>query len=316
MAEMRAETKQLRSHIEELMAQLKSQNHYRDRNDELTKENKHFKKRFQELEVAMSQVLQANEGSDRTDELTHEVAHLTQLLSGHEGTQAELQEALHSVSVLSQDNETLKQSFEDMKVEKTSVEKELRETREKMDQLQVEKNSFATRLKEMEKLLADPQTKGNSKRELQMLLKDVTKENEALKRRERETQDQMSSLLLTSRNQAEMDDLRRENSRLKRDIQELEDVVHKMQASNSDNQLHRRIGELQREKEQSNNQIMEMTRRVAGVEELGRRRVEELERRCRELEVTNQTLQHQQSRSASHDANAPPPAYELVATRT
>lgn len=264
----------------------------------------------------MSQVLQANEGSDRTDELTREVAHLTQLLSGHEGTQAELQEALHSVSVLSQDNETLKQSFEDMKVEKTSVEKEMRETREKMDQLQVEKNSFATRLKEMEKLLADPQTKGNSKRELQMLLKDVTKENETLKRRERETQDQMSSLLLTSRNQAEMDDLRRENSRLKRDIQELEDVVHKMQASNSDNQLHRRIGELQREKEQSNNQIMEMTRRVAGVEELGRRRVEELERRCRELEVTNQTLQHQQSRGASHDANAPPPAYELVATRT
>ncbi len=300
------------------MAQLKSQNKFRDRNDELTKENKQLKRRFQDLEVAMSQVLQANEGSDRTDELTREVARLTQLLSGHENTQAELRETLHSMMVLAQDNDSLKLRFEELKVEKESVEKQLKESQEKMDQLETEKNSFATRLREMEKLLADPQNKGSSKRELQMLLKDVTKENEGLKRREREMQDQISGVLLTSRNQAQVDDLKRENARFKRDIQELEEIVRKMQTSNSDNHLLRKIGELEREKEQLNNQVTEMVRRVAGVEELSRQKVGELERRCRELEVTNQTLRHQQTmdvgRRESHDANAPPPAYELVAT--
>ncbi|KXN84397.1 hypothetical protein AN958_12656 [Leucoagaricus sp. SymC.cos] len=312
ISELRAETKQLRGHVEELMIQLKEQNHYRARNGSLKEDNKRLQRRLQETEQALTQVIQANEGADRTEELSREVTRLTQLLTEHENTESELRETLHSVAELSQENQLMKQKYEDLKFEKGSLEKELEEAGIQMQNLQGEKNSISTRLTEMEKLLADPQAKGSSRRELQMLLKDVTKENELLKSREREMQQQMSTILLTSRNQAQVDDLKRGNSSLKLQVEELEEVLRGMQASSSDNVLRRRVNELEREKETLNVQVSEMTRRVTGVEELSERKIQELQQRVRELEVTNQNLRHQQAMGGPHDENAPPPAYEEI----
>ncbi|KAJ3568260.1 hypothetical protein NP233_g5819 [Leucocoprinus birnbaumii] len=320
LAELRAEreeSKRLRRQLEELMDQLKGQNRYREQNETLKGDNKRLKKRLAEMEQAINQVMAANEGADRTDELTGEVTRLTQLLADHEHTEEELRKTLESLAEFTQENTLLKQKHEDLKVEKGSLERELSDVGNQLQNIQGEKNSIATRLAEMEKLLADPQAKGSSRRELQMLLKDVTKENEELKSREREMQAQMSTLLLTSQNHFQMDELKRENSGLKLQIGELEELMRGMQASNSDNVLRRRISELEREKEMLNAQIGEMTRRVTGIEELSERRMQELRTRVRELEATNSGLRHQQaSLSPSHDDNAPPPAYEeLSATR-
>jgi chromosome segregation ATPase len=310
--ELKAETKQLKGNVEELMAQLKRQDQNRDRNETLREENERLKKRLQDMEQAITQVIQANEGADRTDELMQEVTRLTFLLAEHQRTEAELCDTLSSVAELTQENKSLKQKYEDLKVEKKSLERELAEVGNYMQNLQGEKTSVMKRLADMEKLLADPQEPGSSRRELQMLLSDVTKENEDLKSREREMQQQMSTILLTSRDQAQMDDLKRENSRWKLHVEELEEVVRGLQASSSDNVLRKRISELDREKQALNAQVGEMARRVVGIEELSARRIEDLERRCRELEATNQTLRLRQTAGTNHDENMPPPAYEEI----
>lgn len=144
-----------------------------------------------------------------------------------------------------------------------------------------------------------------------MLLKDVTRENEELKMRERDIQAQMSTILLTSQNYFQLDDLKLANSRLKLQVSELEEVVRGMQASSSDNVLRRRINELEREKEVLHAQVGEMTRRVSSAEELSERRIGELQSRVRELELMNQSLRHQ---GPSADESVPPPAYEELAT--
>jgi chromosome segregation ATPase len=295
---------------------MKGQNQYREREETLKEENTRLKKQLQEMEQAITQIMQANEGADRTEELSQEVTRLTRVAAEHERTEEELRETLNSVAELTQENSSLKQKYEDLKVEKGSVERELSEAGNQIQNLQSEKNSIATRLTEMEKLLADPQVKGSSKRELQQMLKDVTQENEELKSREREMQSQMSTLLLTSRNQFQVDDLRRENSGLKLQVEELEEVLRRIQVSSSDNVLRRRINELESEKETLNAQVAEMTSRVTGIEELSERRHAESQRRVRELETENQILRHQQAMGANHDENAPPPAYEEVSTRT
>ncbi|KAF5357253.1 hypothetical protein D9756_006660 [Leucocoprinus leucothites] len=319
LAELRAEreeSKRLRRQLGELMDQLKGQNQYRERNETLKEDNKRLKRRLAEMDQAINQVMAANEGADRTDELSQEVTRLTQLLANHEHTEEELRETLNSVTELTQENRLVKQKYEDLKVEKASLERELTDTGNQMQNLQVEKNSISTRLAEMEKLLADPQAKGSSRRELQLLLKDVTKENEKLKAREREMHTQMSTMLLTNQNHFQIDDLKRQNSALKLQVEELEEVVKGMQASSSDNVLNRKISELEREKEVLNVQIGEMTRRVTGVEELSERRIQELRTRVRELETTNQSLRQQAASGASHDENAPPPAYEELSVTT
>jgi len=307
LSELREESKQLRGQLEELMGQLKEQNQYREKNSLLREDNKRLKRRLQEMDQAVNQVMAANEGVDRTAELSQEVTRLTQLLITHEHTEKELHETLNSVAELSQENGQLKQRYGDLKAEKISLEKELVDVGSRMQNLRSEKNSISTRLAEMEKLLVDPQTKGSSRWELQMLLKDVTRENEELKTRERDIQAQMSTILLTNQNYFQLDDLKHANSRLKLQVSELEEVVRGMQASSSDNVLRRRINELEREKEVLHAQVSEMTRRVSGAEELSERRIGELQSRVRELELMNQSLCHQ---GPSADENVPPPAYE------
>ncbi|EKM77366.1 hypothetical protein AGABI1DRAFT_77389 [Agaricus bisporus var. burnettii JB137-S8] len=316
MTELRAETKHLRNQVGELLTQLKENNQYRERNEVIKEDNKRLKNRLQEMETAMSQLVQANEGADRTEELSHEVARLTRLLGDHQETEAELRDTLNSVAELTQQNRALEQNYADLKTEKESVEEKLKEKEDKMQDLQVEKNSIATRLIEMEKLLADPQTKGSSKRELQMLLKDVTKENDMLKNRERHMHQQMSTILLTSRNQAEADDMKRENTRLKSEVEELEEVMKRMQATSSDNQLQRRINELEREKGALDRQVTEVARRVREIEEVSERKIAELQRRCQELQANNQTPRHMHNSSVQREDNAPPPAYSEVSMPT
>ena len=222
---------------------------------------------------------------------------------------------MNSIAELSQENGQLKQRCKDLKVEKTSLEKELVDVGNRMQSLRGEKNSTSMRLAEMEKLFVDPQTKGSSRWELQMLLKDVTRENEELKMRERDIQAQMSTILLTNQNYFQLDDLKRANSRLKLQVSELEEVVRGMQASSSDNVLRRRINELEREKEVLHVQVGEMKRRVTSVQELSERRNGELQSRVRELEMTNQNLHHQQaSIGLSSNESMPPPAYEELPT--
>ena len=310
LSELREESKQLRGQLEELMGQLKEQNQYSERNKLLREDNKRLKRRLQEMDQAVNQVMAASEGADRTAELSQEVTRLTQLLVAHEHTEKELHEALNSVAELSQENEQLKQRCGDLKTEKISLERELVDVGSRMQNLRSEKNSIGTRLAEMEKLLVDPQTKGSSRWELQMLLKDVTRENEELKMRERDIQAQMSTILLTNQNYFQLDDLKLANSRLKLQVSELEEVVRGMQASSSDNVLRRRINELEREKEVLHAQVGEMTRRVGGAEELSERRIGELQSRVRELELMNQRLRHQ---GPSADESVPPPAYEELA---
>jgi len=311
LLELREESKQLRRQLEELMGQLKEQNQYQERNNLLREDNKQLKRRLQEMDQAVNQVMAASEGADRTAELSHEVTRLTQLLITHEHTEKELHEALNSVAELSQENGQLKQRYGDLKTEKISLERELVDVGFRMQNLRSEKDSISTRLAEMEKLLVDPQAKGSSRWELQMLLKDVTRENEELKMRERDIQAQMSTILLTSQNYFQLDDLKLANSRLKLQVSELEEVVRGMQASSSDNVLRRRINELEREKEVLHAQVGEMTRRVSSAEELSERRIGELQSRVRELELMNQSLRHQ---GPSADESVPPPAYEELAT--
>ena len=315
LAELRGESKRLRGQLEKLMDQLKEQSQYRERSNLLKEDNKRLKRRLQEMEQAINQVMAANEGADRTAELSREVTQLTQLLATHEHTERELRETLNSIAELSQENGQLKQRCKDLKVEKTSLEKELVDVGNRMQSLRGEKNSTSMRLAEMEKLFVDPQTKGSSRWELQMLLKDVTRENEELKMRERDIQAQMSTILLTNQNYFQLDDLKRANSRLKLQVSELEEVVRGMQASSSDNVLRRRINELEREKEVLHVQVGEMKRRVTSVQELSERRNGELQSRVRELEMTNQSLHHQQaSIGLSSNESMPPPAYEELPT--
>ncbi|KAF9010068.1 hypothetical protein BDQ17DRAFT_1421344 [Cyathus striatus] len=311
--ELKGETKSLRLQVEQLMKQLSRQNDSHEQNVKLTEENGELKAKMRDIEQAMSQVLAANQRQDSTEgELMEEISRLTIRIGSLEHVEVELAESSRMLVQATQDNEDLKARMHDTEAAGNAVKEAAEGLQKTVDSLQEENRELKQCVSDMERSLAEPDTRA-SRRELRVLLKDITRENDSLKRRVREMEQSMTQMLLTNNDHAHHEELANENKRLTLHAREMEAFANQLQSSSQDNVLQRFLEDSARENDRLKSQLREVQQ--VNSEQLSRYddRVRDLEGRLNRLTQENQLLATQRTgfvRHSDHDPAIPPPAYD------
>jgi len=167
--------------------------------------------------------------------------------------------------------------------------------------------------------MAEPNPAG-SNRQLKMVFKDVTKENEKLKGEVRDMQKSMEQLLLSTKFHAKYDELDRENRRLKQHVQELEIIATTSQSSQNGNgrltqpnSNPRSVEALSKENDKLKTQLREGQRAYADFKSTSETKVVEMQRQIDGLtHETNRLKIDEQSRRTrpQEDNSVPPPSYD------
>lgn len=324
--ELRNETKGLRSQVEELMTQLRNQGESQISNQNLLKANAVLKSQLHEVEQSLSQVLSAHEGQVSTEELTNQITQLSSRNFDLENERLEVEESSRLLAEVSQSNEDLKQQITNARrAELTATEaltesrgviqdlrREVTDWKEKYEKLDEERNNLIARVSDMQKVIAEPNST-SSIRELRMLLKDVTRENEKLKGRIRETEKSMTQLLLSSKDHARQEELLAENRRLTSQLRELETVANRIHSTSGDQNLRRVVEEMKRESGALKAQLREKDQAAAQAQTANDQRIGELQQKIDSLTRENthlKRIRQNPPRDPEHDSSVPPPAYD------
>ncbi|CAA7267237.1 unnamed protein product [Cyclocybe aegerita] len=323
LEEFKKETTRLSEQVDTLMAQLVGQNRLRDLNDTLRAENDRLKTQVREMERTVSEVLSANElaGTQEQEQYLHEITRLSTEVANKE-TQCENAERM--VAVLTQDERELRESLREANSATAKAKAEAEELKEAFTVQQSEIKDLKMRLADMGKAMAEPDTATNN-RELRVLFRDVTRENENLKSQVRDMQRSMEQLLLTSK-QGVVEEMGRENRRLRNQVQELELVVTQLHSTSSSNvngtgrdkrsKLSKSPESYARENEQLKGQLRDGQRQFAEFRSTSETRAVELQQRLDTLTEENERLKAAAATSAARrqqtqeDNSAPPPAYD------
>ncbi|EAU89508.1 hypothetical protein CC1G_07734 [Coprinopsis cinerea okayama7 len=311
LEELKLETKTLRKQINTLLEQLGQQNDYRQQNEQLRTENEELKGKISELESNIASVLAQMQNNDNalSEELTKEIERLSSRVAELEQVEHQLQQATGMLQASKRENSNLTSQIRELRSAEANYRSEIEDARHAMEEFERENGELKTRLADMTKVMSEPDT-ANSARELRVLLRDITRENQGLKERVRAAERSREQLLLSSRDTTQIEDLQRKNRELQMEVQELEQLTAQLQSSQEDNHLQQVLLVVTRENEGMKVRIREMQQERAGHDN----RVAEMQRRIQELERENTQLKTESSRMAlssqHHDQDVPPPAYD------
>lgn len=224
--EFKKETARLTAQVESLLGQLTIQNKLRDSNENLRNENDTLKAQLREMERTVSEVLSATESNGSKDEFIQQVDRLTAEMAGKDSQIENLERML---AVVTQDERELRDSLRESQQATTKAKNEVESLKGTIATQNEEITELKSRLTDMGRAMSEPQTSTNN-RELRVLIRDVTKENDQLKGRLRDMEKSMEQLLLSSKFHARSDELERENKRLKQHVQELEVITMQLQS--------------------------------------------------------------------------------------
>ncbi|GLB42066.1 putative eps15 homology domain containing protein [Lyophyllum shimeji] len=314
----------LTSKIEELTAQVDAQRGVAGANARLTQDNKALVAKMQEMEQITSQLLQANEAvHPMAEDLTRENQELMRRIADLEQVQARLEGTTRRLDSAVQENKDLSARLREVREAAEAAQQRAVEEadglRRTIEQLEEENEELRKRAQDMARTISrsQPPNAGTNAHELEILMADVTRENEGLKFRLRQMQRSTTTLLLsTSNGHAEHDDLRRENQRLAAQVQELEQLTKQLQTSSEDNELQRVLKDVTHENEALKSSLRQVRQQVAHLQSSTQGQLEPLRREIVDLKAEIRRLQRELHTSASsqsrEDLSIPPPAYEEV----
>ena len=317
LEEFKKETARLSAQVESLLSQLTAQSRLRDSNENLRNENDALKSQLRDMERTVSEVLSANDLNGSQEQLTQEITRLNAELVNKE-SQAENAERM--LALLTQDEQALRASLREAQAGATKAKTEADELRQTVAAQAEEIKDLSGRLADMSNAMAEPNPAANN-RQLRLVFKDVTKENEKLKGELREMHKSMEQLLLSGRH-AQYDELDRENRRMKQHIQELEIIATTSQSSqNGDgngwvSKQNSNMESLTRENEQLKSQFREGQRAFADFRSTSETRAVELQQQIDSLTHENNRLKidaqssSTRGRRPQEDNNVPPPSYD------
>lgn len=305
----------LKSKVEALLGQLKSQDEIRTRNNVLTQENKALLSKIQEMEQVTSQLL--NERSSTVVDFSQQNERLSHRIADLEHVQSQVAQLQKHLGIATQENHHLTLRIREMQeaAEALSVRtmSEVEDFRKQIESLEQDNDHLRSRALEMEQSITQSHTSHSETdiRALRILMGDVTRENEDLKKRLREMERSTTQLLLSSNDRTFMDDLQRENQRLKLQIVETEELITQLQSSSEDSELRRMLEDVTHENEGLKGQLHELHR--AAAQNRSSASIEDLQTEIERLkgDIRRLNLEIEAGSSLQEEDNTvPPPAYE------
>lgn len=302
------ETGRLQLVIDSLRSQLSEQGQLREVNTSLDKDNKSLKSQLRDMERTVSDMLSANDRLGSQEQYVSEIGRLTAEV---ETKDAEVASSKRVLDVLKQEEQGLRASLRESQAAATKAKTDADDLRTASAAQTAEIEELKSRLADMSKAMSEPSSTTNN-RELRVLLRDATKDNDRLKSKLRETEMSMEQLLLSGRRTTQMDELQRENRRLNEQIQEMNVIAMTVQSSSSSS---RDFETMRRENEQLKGQLKEGRRVLAELRQENEAKLVEMQQKVDSMIHENRLLKLEasarQSRSRPQEDNSvPPPAYD------
>lgn len=314
--ELMQENSILKSRMEALLAQFKSQDEIETKNDGLMQEHTALLVKMQDMEQLTSQLL--NERNLAATDFTRQNRRVSRHIAETEQAQAQVARLKKHLGVSTQENHQLTLRIREMQDAADALSlrtmSEIEDFRKQIENLEQDNEHLRNRALEMEQSISQSQTSNSETdiRELRILMGDVTRENEDLKKRLRNMETSTTHFLLSSNDRALMDDLKRDNQDLKLQIMEMEEFTRQLQSSSEDSELRRMLEDVTHENEDLKERLHEME--VAITQSQSSTRVEDLRMEIDRLKAEIRGLRVQIETSSSleteEDNTIPPPAYD------
>ena len=311
LEEFKKETSRLGLQVDSLLSQLTAQNTLRDANETLRNERDLLKVQLREMERTVSEVLSANEQNGSQEQYIQEIGRLTAELATKETENESTQRML---AVLTEEDKDLRRLLRESQTATAKAKSEVEDLREAVAIHERDMTELRARLSDMGKAMAEEPTSTSNNRELRVLFRDVTRENDNLKGQVRDMQQSMEQLLLSTKLHAKYDEVERENRRLKANIQELEMLATQSQSfPNNSSQRHENqtVAEATRENEQLKAQLQTGHRAFAELQSSSAATIDELQQKLATMQHENNRLKIEVANSSGQrqEDNMPPPAY-------
>ena len=310
LEEFKKETSRLTLQVDSLLSQLAAQNNLQDANETLRKERDSLKAQMRDMERTVSEVLSAHDQNGSQEQYIQEIHRLSTELASKEVENETTQRLL---AVLTEEDSDLRQQLRESQAATTKAKSEVDDLRQNIASREGEITELRAQLSDMEKAMAEGPASTSDIRELRVLLRDVTRENDRLKGQVRDMQKSMEQLLLSTKSHAKFDEVERENRRLQDHVQELQILATRLQFSDNSTQQQKQVSdEVARENEQLKNQLQNGRRAFAELRTSSETTMDELRRRLATMEHENNQLKMQvenSSEQGQEDNTVPPPAY-------
>ena len=318
LEEFEKEISRLTLQANSLFSQLTAQSNLQDVNESLRKERDSLKAEMREMERTVSEVLSANDQNGSEEQYIQEIHRLSTELASKE---VEHETTQRMLAVLTEEDTDLRRQLRESQTATAKAKSEIEDLRRNVASRDGDITELRARLSDMGKEIEEgPESTSSNNRELRVLLRDVTRENDSLKGRVRDMQESMEQLLLSTKSHAKFDEVERENRRLKAEIQELEMIATQLQQSSaSNNKLnqqrhhnHQVSDETARENEQLKVQLQTGHRVFAEFQSNNESKIDELQRKLATMEHENNQLKMEIAGSSERgraDTSIPPPAY-------
>jgi chromosome segregation ATPase len=268
---------------------------------------------MREMERTVSEVLSANDQNGSEEQYIQEINRLSTELASKE---VEHETTHRLLAVLTEEDTDLRQQLRESQAATAKAKSENEDLLQKVASRDGDIFELRARLSDMGKEMAEgPESTSSNNRELRVLLRDVTRENDSLKGQVRDMQKSMEQLLLSTKSHAKFDEAERENRRLQAQVQELEMLASQIQSNpNNSTQLHHNpaLDEAARENEQLKVQLQTGHRVFAEFQTSSESTIDELQRKLATMEHENNQLKIEVANSSERvqaDNSIPPPAY-------
>jgi epidermal growth factor receptor substrate 15 len=305
LEELKKEASRLRVQVDSLLS---AQTNLQDANETSRKENDLLKAQMREMERTVSEVLSANDQNGSQEQYIQEIGRLSTELASKE---AESESTQRMLAVLTEEDTDLRRQLRESQASTTKAKSEVEDLRQNVASREGDITELRAQLSDMGKAMAEGPASTSSNRELRVLLRDVTRENDRLKAQVRDMQTSMEQLLLSTKSHAKFDEVERENRRLQSHVQELEILATRLQTSAQRQQQF--SDEVARENEQLKGQLQTGHRAFAEFQTSTETKIDELQRKLATMEHENNRLKMEvvnSSGQGQEDNTIPPPAYQ------
>ena len=312
LEEFRKETSRLTLQVNSLLSQLTAQNNLQDVNESLRRERDSLKAELREMERTVSEVLSANDQNGSEEQYIQEINRLSTELTSKEVKHETTQRML---AVLTEEDTDLRRQLRESQAATAKAKSEIEDLRQNVASREGDIIELRARLSDMGKEMAEgPESTSSNNRELRVLLRDVTRENDSLKGQVRNMQKSMEQLLLSTKSHAKFDEVERENRKLQAHVQDLEMLATQLQSTpNNATQRHRDqvLDEAGRENEQLKVQLQRGQRAFVELRTSSETTIEELQQKLAAMEHENNQLKMEVASSSERGQadSIPPPAY-------
>jgi chromosome segregation ATPase len=330
LSKAKDENARLSHQIEVLLGQLEAQNTLSAANAALRVENDIYRSQVKDTEKMMADILAVHE-SESAASLEKHTQELSRLVGALAEKDAQCEELERRLRALSEEEREVRTKLREADAAMARGIADAQGDRQTIEAQRQQIADLSARVGDMSTALAnEPESARQgttSNRELRVLIRDVTRENEGLKSEVRDMQRAMEQLLLSTKH-ARHDEMEVENRRLKQSVAELENMLAQLHtslglpsppasspfSSPADTaRSHTAAAALARENEQLKAQLHDGRRAFADFRSASETRVVELQQKVEELVRENNRLKidmHEANEGPREDGSVPPPAYD------